>query len=93
MPKKKPQWKDVTSYSQNDTHRIPASWELKVGSLSIIVTRYIHYNPDDWLLHCGEVFDRKLLKSKDIEAAKQEAIKLVYEYFAETTKKLNAMCG
>jgi len=79
------QWKDITSYSQGDTNRTPGSWEMSVGSLRIVVTRHIDHDPTDWLL---DFSDRRLiwLKNKDIDKAKVEALKFVYDHFSNTAK-------
>lgn len=69
-------WKDISTYSRSDTDRTPRTWQCHAGGLNIAVTRHIHY-PGDWLLQCVPWFDNYVLKSKDIDAAKAEALALV----------------
>ena len=72
-------WNDITSYSRNNKERVPQTWELKRDSLRIRVSRHINYEPDQWLLSCREFgIDNHLLKSKNIEEAKNEALVLLY---------------
>ena len=73
------QWKDITSYSQNDSERVPSVWNISIGGMKVCVHRYTGYAKDDWLLSTYNpgFFDRNLLKSKDIEKAKHEALMLV----------------
>lgn len=69
-------WRDKTSYSQMDPEpRVPRTWELKInGDFRVIVTRYVGYPPDQWLMTCRPFFELEELKSKDAEEAKREAI-------------------
>ena len=43
----------------------------------MIVTRHIHYSPDDWLVLCDFLGFRRVLQSKNLEDAKREALGLV----------------
>ena len=70
-------WKDNTSYSQDDKERVPSSWRAEWGGgnkLRVTVHRHRDYEDDVWLLstHPGLV-DMYVLTSKDIEAAQREA--------------------
>jgi hypothetical protein len=67
------QWKDETSYSREGS-REPNCWAAKFGRFTLKVHRHIHYQPDDWLASCDNVFSQFLLKSKEIEQVKHEAI-------------------
>jgi hypothetical protein len=70
-------WKDVSSYSRDDKDRTPVSWQLKVGSMAVVVTRYIYAAKDEWTLSCPPFYNHKVLQSKDIDEAKSEAIAMV----------------
>jgi hypothetical protein len=50
-------------------------WGSKVAWLHIRVHRHIDFGEDQWLLSTvPRLFDRSMLESKDLEAAKKEAI-------------------
>lgn len=70
-------WKDISTYSKGDVDRSSNSLLAKAGKLTICVHRHIHYPADTWLLSCKPFFDLKVLKSKNIDEAKAEAIELV----------------
>jgi hypothetical protein len=72
-------WKNISSFSRDDTDRTPNAWEAHAGGLRIVVHRHIHFPKDVWLLSTTPFFDRKQLTSKSIEEAKEEAVKLVCE--------------
>ena len=72
-------WKNTSSYSRNDKDRTPHTWSLEpISTLRIIVTRHVHFQPIDWVLQCEAVrLDNYLLRSKEIEDAKREAVAIV----------------
>lgn len=76
-------WKDISSHSQNEKDRTPKTWECRAGVFRLIVTRHIHYKPDQWVARCDGVFDGLALTSKDIEMAKSEAIHVLTGYLGE----------
>jgi len=82
-----PKWEDDTSYSRSETNRVPAVWGLKTKTMRISVHRHIHYPPDMWLCSCG-LFDKLALESKDIDAAKAEALRKVHEVLTEMLKDI-----
>ena len=85
----KNEWKDITTYSQRDTERIPRTWKLTLEEINyeIIVTRHIYYE-DTWLLTCRKAnIDMLDLKTDDIEEAKEKALKLIYNYLNEFIDK------
>lgn len=68
-------WKDITTYSQNDKERIPRIWHINVGPFRVSVHRHRHYEPDQWLLSTvPALFDCELLSSGDLEEAKCQAL-------------------
>lgn len=69
-------WKDISSYSRGDRDRTPHSWECKVAGIRLVVTRHIHHDPSDWLVRCG-ILPERVLKSKDIDDAKAEALAML----------------
>lgn len=70
-------WKDVSSYSRSDKDRRPQTWMAKADDVSITVTRSIYCEPDEWLLMCDPWFPHRVLKAKEVDTAKSEAIELV----------------
>lgn len=87
-------WKDVSSWARSDTaavRAVPNSWLLEVADMCIRVHRHIHHPPDVWLASCYEVsVDSRPLKSKDIDAAKAEAIGVV---FAIMSRRMTALAA
>lgn len=74
------EFKDTTSYSRDEKDRTPRTWQAHIGKFSITVTRHINYDPDVWIaMTSPDILDKKVLKSKDIEDAKKEAIDLFRE--------------
>jgi hypothetical protein len=77
-------WKDTTSFSQGEKDRTPRCWTAKAGRVQIVVHRHIHFPPDAWLLSCAALrIDNRQLKSKDVDEAKQEAVRIVRELLEE----------
>jgi hypothetical protein len=77
-------WKDATSYSRDDRKREPTIWETHVSGVEVMVHRHIYNGPDTWLLSCRDVgIERRELRSKDIDAAKREAAKLLAKLLRE----------
>lgn len=70
-------WKDISTHSKSDEKRIPVSWEFSCKGIRVVVSRHIHHNPDVWLLSCEPFLNLYELKNKDIDAAKEESIKIV----------------
>lgn len=74
-------WTDTTSYARDERGKVPArTWatrEVKGIRRPIVVTRK-HGYVDAWFAICqGLEIDTIELKSKDIEDAKLEAVRLV----------------
>lgn len=79
---KKPIWKDNTSYSRGEDYstRVPRSWVIESGNLSLTIHRHIHYSQDVWLASCYEVGVRgHQLRAKEIGEAREEAVHNVME--------------
>ena len=74
MSKKMLVWKDTSSYSRDDKDRTPNSFDMYIHNLRISVHRHIHHPPDVWLVSITPGSLSHELKSKDIEAAKAEAL-------------------
>ncbi len=70
-------WKDVSSHSQNDTKRETNCMRAQAGSVYLTVHRHIHYEKDDWLASCSPLFDKRLLKAKELPLAMGEAEQLL----------------
>jgi hypothetical protein len=72
------EWKDTSSFSQNDKDRTPREWTAKVGLFRVTVHHHMHYEPDAWLLSTvPDLFERQELGSTEIEKAKAQALALV----------------
>jgi hypothetical protein len=78
-------WTDETSYQRGERGNIPPrTWSTKVGALTIIVTRHIHW-PDTWLVNCRQLYlDQRDLHTGDVEEAKRRAIVRIKELVASS---------
>jgi hypothetical protein len=76
-----PTWKDCTSWSQGHTkeqRKTPRTWELKVGSFRLVITRHRDYDADQWvLLASGLIISDLLLKARDVDDAKREVAAII----------------
>lgn len=71
-------WKDVTSYSRDDTERKPETYQISHGDLRIVITCGHIYHRPDWVMHCRQLgIDTKALKAKTTQDAKAEAVRIV----------------
>ena len=82
-------WIDVSTFSKNDTERLPSVFSAKAGLYKVALHRHIHYAKDDWLLSCYGAFENKVLKSKDIGDAKSEAEIIVRKLFNDALNSLD----
>lgn len=88
----KAEWKDISSYSRYDKDRTPHTWELRIGTVKLCVTRHVDCNPDEWMVQCSQTtFNMRVLKAKDTEDAKTEALALLHREIREVFRKLEAM--
>lgn len=71
------EWKDETSYRQGDTDRTPKTWVLGVAGLRIVVSRHIHFAPDEWVLTCEPWFNKKVISNGTEGEAKEAALSAV----------------
>lgn len=72
-------WKDITSYPRSGRKpgEEPRTWEITSGTMRVVVTRHLDH-PGDWLMRCDEIgCHGSVLKSRDIDAAKREALERV----------------
>lgn len=73
-------WTDTSSYSQDDTKRVPRCWEWCRNGLRITVHRYVGHPPDAWLLTCYQLaIDRHELRHTELCRAQAEALRTVHE--------------
>ena len=76
-------WKDASSYSRGDTARTPVTWGAKFGKLYILVTRYVGYPKDSWLVLCHQLNIKQELKSKKLSEAACQAKAIVQVHLEE----------
>lgn len=77
---RKPKWVAITSYYSHVPHvlRVPRTWEMRLKSMTICVTRFIHAPSDAWVVHCHALdITTHLLECKDTDSAKREALELI----------------
>jgi hypothetical protein len=76
-------WKDTTSYSRGDTERVPTTFTIITGELSITVTRGHIRCPGMWVMHCPslriDTMDMNYAADQPIEWAQERAIQIVRE--------------
>lgn len=71
-------WKDSTSYSRDDKERIPSSYDISDGKELRITVHRLQGIKEDWFVSCPELrIQGKTLQSRDIDAAKREALSIV----------------
>jgi len=72
------EWKDITTYSQDDTKHLPNNWEYCISSLIIHIHRHIHYEKDRWLISCSALNVNKIpLMNKNIKKAQSEGLNFI----------------
>ncbi len=73
-----PKWLDTSSHSRSATDRTPTSWTLGgTNTDRIIVHRHLRMS-GTWFVSCYSMhIDTVNLQAKELEAAKEEALKLV----------------
>lgn len=77
------QWKDISTYKRGDKTREIRTVQLEVASgLRLVVTRHIHYAPDEWVLNCEPWFSNFVVGNGTLAEAKEAAVHLVRERLA-----------
>ena len=82
-------WVDVTSYSQNDTKKVPRTFKISFEQISICVTRHINAGPNDWMVICEPFYRLKKISEGTAEEAKELAIKLVASKLKKSLTMIN----
>lgn len=73
-------WEKLDSYAPGRD----ASWQARLGSFRVTVTRHIDYPPDVWtMIWTGQPSCRFELAAKDIKHAKTEALENVLSTLTE----------
>jgi len=69
-------WRDVTSWSRSDTDRsCPRTWEIKVGFLTVVVTRHIDLGPNEWMIRFSPpILSAHVSVHREVEDSKTEAL-------------------
>ena len=70
--RKTPKWKDKTK----GYPPVVIGSEIRLGSFRLSIHRHIAYDPDVWLASCSHHFSAKVLRSKNLDDAKKEALDL-----------------
>jgi len=76
-------WQNTTSRSKGSDRSEIRSVELSVGLGRLVVTRHIHYEPDQWTAVFDGVFSRVVVSNGTVEDAKQKAIILANKKLSE----------
>lgn len=85
-------WKDKSIYSKCDKDRIPTFLLLEEDYITLYIHREILYAPNQWFVSCREMhLDNRGLKSKDIEKAKLEALRIVIKHFKKVSQSLEKL--
>lgn len=72
-------WEDVTSRRRDDRTQETRTVRYVTRAGTVTVTRHLDHGPDVWCLIAHDAgIPRRELKSKDLEAAKKEALTLVW---------------
>ena len=70
-------WEDNTTYRQGEKDRTPRIWGAKTKYSRIIVHRHRDFPTDTWLLSYSSFIVLSVLKNKEIELSKSEAVQRV----------------
>ena len=81
-------WEDISSHSRRDKDRTPKTWELRLAGIRVVVTRHIHFEPDEWVMTCDPWFEQRSLGRVDADEAKDAAVGAVREKLAESLAAL-----
>lgn len=82
-------WTDDTSYTKGETRPLPRTYSADLGLFNVIVTRYIHSDPNRWYLVIDGICQFMPLKNKVIRFAKVEALRYLQERLLKVTAKLS----
>lgn len=87
----KPEWKDITRWSRDETDRSePRTWEIRSGNLRVCVTRL--HRLEGWFMHSFALgINDAQLDSANIDDAKREAIDRVGQKISELSSAFDAM--
>lgn len=90
------EWKDTTSYGRGGPKpgEEPSAWQITLGTMRVVVTRHINHDPADWIMRCDEIgLGLFPLASRDIEAAKREALERVLMRGQAIVARVSKMLG
>jgi hypothetical protein len=72
------EWKDVTSFSRDQTDRTPTAFEVSLEDLRITITSAHRDYPGTWVMHCHALqIDTQVLKATTLNEAKRAAVQVV----------------
>jgi len=74
------EWKDISSYSQQDRNHIPHTFEIRRGQIRVSISKHIAYrgNEHPWVLHCVPWYNTYHLNTaKTADEAKDAALVLI----------------
>ncbi len=69
-------WVDATGYSQRDEKREVRTVEATGYNMRIIVSRWSYGDADTWYLSVNSLIERKALLARNLDEAKDEAIRI-----------------
>lgn len=69
-------WRDLSSRG-----KAGSTFEWRSGRVKLIVTRHIHYEPDEWIATCEPFFSaRSIVRGSDSTTAKLAALGLLKKH-------------
>ena len=73
-------WTNISkNISTGTKDKTITAMECVVNDMTIVVHRHKYYEDDVWVLSCGELLiSAQKLLSKELEEAKEEAVKVIY---------------
>lgn len=84
-------WKDITSHSKGSDRSEVKSVEAYIGKSRLIVTKHIHYAPDEWTAVLDGVFTRRIVSKGSLQDAKEKALILADQILKEMLSQVSEL--
>lgn len=83
-------WKDISRYGQNEKlfERKVKTVTCKIGNKALIVSRHIHFDPNQWVATFDGFFHQVVIGNQDLETAKIDALALAITHVSDLLKLL-----